>query len=864
MNSLSFIRAHLRQVVVQFILLFLPIVLFFSSLAFLFYYRDTRSALDNLQRIETDKISSQVQLLSSRFEGVTASLEFLALQPEILAYLDSPTPNLLQAVEKKLLLFSSSNKIFHRVELIDARGQQKAVILSKNHIFILQPEIMLTDRKDAAFFQNTLTLAGEQVNTVSLKYGTSNTTPFPAPELLYATPIVSETGLPLGVLAVAHPISLFLEDLKAVSQSSASETILLSATREILGSSAVGSKARHYLQMKPEQTAFLATEWETIREEIFGQFRSQNGLFTFATVCPLQTNSPHTNGGDGENCYENDTTAYLWKEVSHIPASDIAALQREASARIVPFYIIALCITAVVSFLFSVATIHRRIAQKTIVEKAEELRTINDTVANGIIAFDRKGKVVHWNRAAEELFQYSSQEMIDNSIIPLFATLTKRNHQGDMAEFDVEAIYPDTETAEMVARRKDGTTFPLEASFSSFERESGWQTVGIFRDISDRRAMERERRRADKFQSLSVLSGGIAHDFNDLLSAILGSINLINKLKEIPPASQILIEHAEKAARRAKRLTRQLLFFSQDGAIRRKTTSIEPILHEAVEHALHGSTVISNFSIPKDLFLVDIDVDQINQVISNITINAKQAIMGNGAISVLCRNVIAEETEMLPEKYTGKYVEIALHDTGNGISPQDARRMFEPYFTTKKNSSGLGLTIAAAIIDRHDGYITHLSQENMGSTFYIFLPAAVDQHLHMEKRKTAAADKHLRIMVVEDEEILLGITEKTLSYLGHECVPVCSGREAIEMYRQLYKTSTPVDCVIMDLSLANGIGGKETAAAILDMHPEAKIIASSGYANDPVMVDYDDYGFCAAIAKPYEMEELSEIINEIS
>ncbi len=864
MNNLSFIRTYLRQIVVQFVLLFLPIALFFSSLAFLFYYRDTHSALDNLQRIETDKISSQMQLLASRFQGITSSLELLALQPEVLAYLESPTPDLLQAVEKKLLLFSSSNKIFHRVELVDARGQQKAVTLSQNHRFTFVPEVMLTTLNDDAFFQQTLALTGGQVNTTSLKDDVSNITPIPIPELLYATPIISEAGIPLGVLAAAHPISLFLEDLKAVSQSSASETILLSSTREILGSSAVGSKARHYLQLKPGQTTFLAEEWEIIKEEIFGQFQSQNGLFTFGTVCPFQTNSPHTTDGATGNCYENDTIPYLWKEVSHIPASDIAAMQREASGRIVPFYIIALCITAVVSFLFSVTAIHRKIAQKMILEKAEELRAISDAAADGIIAFDRKGTVVHWNRGAEELFQYTTQEMINDSVTPLFATLTKRNHLGDIAQFHVEAIYPATETAEMVGKRKDGTTFPIEASFSSFEKESGWQTVAIFRDISERRTMEKERRRADKYESLSVLSGGIVHDFNDLLSAILGSINLVNKLKEIPPSSQVLIEHAEKAARRAKRLTRQLLFFARDGAIRRKTTSIEPVLHEAVEHALHGSPVISTFSIPDDLFLVDIDVDQINQVISNITMNAKQAIIGNGTISILCRNIIAEETEMLPEKYNGKYIEIALHDTGTGISPQNAAKIFDPYFTSKENSSGLGLPIAAAIIDRHDGYITQRSQENMGSTFYIFLPAAVDQHIHVEKRKTATTDKHLRIMVVEDEEILLGITEKTLSYLGHECVPVSSGREAIEMYRQLYKTGTPVDCVIMDLSLADGIGGKESAAVILDMHPGAKIIASSGYANDPVMVDYDDYGFCAAIAKPYEMEELSEIINESS
>ncbi len=294
-------------------------------------------------------------------------------------------------------------------------------------------------------------------------------------------------------------------------------------------------------------------------------------------------------------------------------------------------------------------------------------------------------------------------------------------------------------------------------------------------------------------------------------------------------------KNAEKAARRAKALTQQLLTFSKDGMPIRKITSLENLIRDSVEYALHGSTVASSFDIPEDLLLVDIDSGQIGQVIQNIVTNSRQAISGSGIINICCRNVESSEVQELPSQFSGKYIEIVVRDSGHGINQAVQSKIFDPYFTTKDHGSGLGLTIAHSIIQRHDGHIIVHSEEDNGTTFKVYLPAAVDQHLPKEKEKKRGKGKRFKIMVVDNEEMLLNIANRMLVHLGHECVCARSAREALDIYKHLWKTGSPVDGVIV----------------------------SSGFSNDPVMVDFDEFGFCAAIAKPFDMDELGEVIEAV-
>ena len=852
------IKIKKKDIIRQFLPIFLPLALFLSCVAALFSYRDMNSSLESLQRSEEEKVTSQVKLLRSKFQAISTDLRLLALRLEFSEYLKNPNRELRQKIENDLLLFSRIKNSFSRVELIDTTGEKLTVIQSVSNKFII-----LADKDPGNILMDPcLTRAMKlPVGTIQTTTSTCGRNPQDDPVLRYSTTITDNNGTTLGLIVLTQPISQFIQELQTLSGYSLSDVLLVSPEGIILGNNIDGAD-RTFPQENSSANIkdIIPAEWKQIEKTVSGQLLTSIGLLTYNTLYPLQGNTGFLQSS--HNTLEGE---FLWKEISHIQHADIHKQQRKNLGRILISYLLALLLLAVGTLLLAGTAVRRKIAEQSAREKAEEIQAINETAANAIIAFDNKRNIVHWNPAAESLFQYSEKEVLEKPITEIIAPSKQKSDFLKLSrKLNIKQNIPrERKTIELYGHRKDGSTFPLDVSFSSFKKDGQWHTVGVFRDISYRVNMEKEILRANKFESLSVLSSGIAHDFNDLLTAIVGNINLAGKLSGTSPESLELLQNAEKAAGRAKRLTQQLLTFSKNGVLIRRTTAVEDVLRDGVDYALHGSSIVSGFSIAKDLLLVDIDSSQIGQVIRNIVTNARQAIPNSGAINIICRNVTAEETEMLPEKFSGRYIEIAIHDTGIGIPADSGRKIFDPYFTTKDHGSGLGLTIADAIIQQHDGYITYFSRENVGTTFYVFLPAAVDQQLPGEKEKKRGAAKHLRILVIDDEDMLLHITGRMLTHLGHESIPARSAREALGLYRHHWKTGPPIDGVIIDLTLSGGMGGKETAGAIFDINAEARIIVSSGYANDPVMVDYDEYGFCAAIAKPFDMAELEEIINDV-
>jgi PAS domain S-box-containing protein len=510
-------------------------------------------------------------------------------------------------------------------------------------------------------------------------------------------------------------------------------------------------------------------------------------------------------------------------------------------------------------------SVKRNRAEETIREREEHLRAINSAAANAIIVIDSNKKVLHWNPAAEKLFHYTSEEVKDKPITAIIAppkhqsTFTKISKKFNIPEKDITG----SKTIELFGYKKDGTEFPVEVSFSAFKSRDHWHTVGIIRDISARKKMEREVLQAQKFESLGGLASGIAHDFNNLLTAITGNINLVRRITNPKDENYELLESAEKAAIRAKSLSQQLLIFSKRGNPVRKTTSITPLVKDSADFALHGSIISCSINIQDDLWLVDIDTGQMSQVIQSLIMNGKEAISGSGAIEISCHNVSDINLPNFPAPIIGNFIQLRIHDTGCGISQKDLPKIFDPYYSTKTNGRGLGLSIVYSIIQKHDGHITVQSEPGLGTTVTIFLPASLDQHQRTTNNDENLQDRHYQIMVIDGEEMLLNIARRMLVHLGHECICVKNSMEAIEIYKHLWKTGSPVDGVIVDLTIPGGMGGKETAGAIYDINPEAKIIVSSGYTNDPVMNDYDEYGFCAAIAKPFDMAELKNTLNSV-
>jgi CheY-like chemotaxis protein len=262
---------------------------------------------------------------------------------------------------------------------------------------------------------------------------------------------------------------------------------------------------------------------------------------------------------------------------------------------------------------------------------------------------------------------------------------------------------------------------------------------------------------------------------------------------------------------------------------------------------------------------VDIDAGQINQVINNLIINAQQAMPAGGTIHIKAENIISPENMAKHGLVVnqGEYVRISIEDSGVGIPPESLGKIFDPYYTTKEQGSGLGLATSHSIIKKHGGYISAKSTPGKGTTFFIYLPASKPSDEIKGSDAKAPYSGKGRILVMDDEAMILDITGELLRNLGYQVEFAKNGGEAVDLYRTAQDLGKPFDAVILDLTVPGGMGGKETIKGLLEIDPETKAIVSSGYSNDPIMAEFKEYGFRGVIVKPYQLTELSHTLHDV-
>ena len=380
--------------------------------------------------------------------------------------------------------------------------------------------------------------------------------------------------------------------------------------------------------------------------------------------------------------------------------------------------------------------------------------------------------------------------------------------------------------------------------------------VSAFVDITERKNMEKEIQRSQKLESLGVLAGGIAHDFNNILTSILGNVSLARmQLHDGEKTEKRLLE-VENSAARAKDLTHQLLTFARGGEPVKKAIDVNGLLREAAGFAIRGSAVRCELTTVDDLLQVEADEGQLNQVIHNLVINAVQSMPDGGTVTVGAKNCA-------PVKGEKSCVEISIADSGTGIPEQHLQRIFDPYFTTKQQGSGLGLAACYSIIKKHGGAISVKSTLGKGSTFYVTLPAWELPDKCEEEMNADPVNDPLRVLVMDDEEPVREILQDMLEELGY--TPECTknGAEAVDLYRKRKEEGVPFSFVILDLTVPGGVGGTEAMTSLLDIDPKVKAVVSSGYSTDPIMASYRDFGFSAVLIKPYRLQDMDKVFLEL-
>ena len=507
----------------------------------------------------------------------------------------------------------------------------------------------------------------------------------------------------------------------------------------------------------------------------------------------------------------------------------------------------------------------KRIEDELSAEK-ERLTVTLRSIGDGVISTDLQGKIISVNKVAEELTGWKEDEAIGKPLTKVFHIVDEFNRKR--CEDPVLKVM---ETGGVVGLAnntiligKDGKEHVIADSGAPI-RDSQNKILGavlVFRDITEKRKMEAELVNAQKLESLGVLAGGIAHDFNNFLTAIIGNLSLAKIDSKPGDKVLVLLNEMEKASLQAKNLTQQLLTFSRGGEPVKKLVTLAELVKDSATFSLRGSNVRCEFSISQDLLPAEVDEGQIGQVINNLVLNADHAMPEGGIIEICAENITltADNKFSLP---AGPYLRTSFRDHGVGIGPDHLPKVFDPYFTTKHKGSGLGLTVAYSIIDKHNGRMTVESELGHGTTFTIYLPASdkpASQPPDEEKRLFIGKGK---ILVMDDEEFIRDLALQMLSKIGYEVSVANDGHEAIEMYRQAQKLGEPFDTVIMDLTIPGGMGGKEAIQKLKKLDPNVKALVSSGYSNDPIMSNFRDYGFEGVVKKPYRIQDMSDALRSV-
>jgi len=500
----------------------------------------------------------------------------------------------------------------------------------------------------------------------------------------------------------------------------------------------------------------------------------------------------------------------------------------------------------------------RKQAAQELWESEEKYRSILESANDGI-GVVQDSYIKYTNPQLASMLGYEVEEIVNRTFPPLIwpeeLSRVKNKYEKHISGEEKLQKY---ETALL---HKNGMKIEVDLNSTLITYEGRPAGLVVLRDITERRQMEQKLQETQRIEALGVLAGGIAHDFNNILTAIMTNISVAKTWGDFDDEVSQVLTDAEAATLRAKDLSQQLLTFAKGGLPIKKPVSAMKMIENTTRFMLSGSNVRCDYDMPDDLWLLDADEGQIGQVLQNLILNADQAMPEGGVINIGAENVILEKDPL--GTGGGRHVKLSIKDQGHGITDRQLSKIFDPFFTTKEKGRGLGLTTAFSIVHRHNGFIHVESEVGVGTTFHVHLPASEAAWPGIEKERKKVFKGSGRILLVDDEEIILRSAAKGLERLGYEVHVAKDGADGITVYEQATKENLPFDVVIMDLTIPGGMGGKEAIQELTKIDAGVKAIVSSGYSEDPVMSRFQDYGFCGVVKKPFTVGDLAEAIENV-
>lgn len=492
--------------------------------------------------------------------------------------------------------------------------------------------------------------------------------------------------------------------------------------------------------------------------------------------------------------------------------------------------------------------------QKKIADERERSAVILRCIREAVVAVDAERRIVLINPAAEDLLGISDEKArgcVVDDVVRLVNPETR------------SPVAPENVTGDVLATALDGVEHMVSDSIGPIVNQDGKMQgmVFVYRDVTAQRNMERDLHNQQRLESLGHLAGGIAHDFNNMLSMILASSTILRRSLPSEGTETNLLQGIEDTCSRASGLTRQLLTFSRGGAPVKVVCNTERLIRDTVEMSLKGGGTRAEFEIQGPLWAAELDPAQVSQVLSNLVLNAREATSDFGNLIIQARNLLPDAVNRRALAH-GTYIEIRVKDDGPGITPSDAELIFDPYYSTKSDHRGLGLSSSYSVVKRHGGLLQLDSAYTGGASFVILLPASPD--LVANDADEAYSGEYAtggHVLVMDDEPRLRELLTDCLVAVECRVETAPDGKAAIDLYTDALERGDPFDVVILDLTVRGGMGGAETLRRLKEVDSKVLAIACSGYANDPIMCDHEKFGFAASIGKPFRFAVLARAVR---
>ncbi len=501
----------------------------------------------------------------------------------------------------------------------------------------------------------------------------------------------------------------------------------------------------------------------------------------------------------------------------------------------------------------------RKQAEEALRESEEKYRILVENADDAILIVQDE-TIKFANSKTEELAGYSAEELwkipFANLIHPDDRAMVSERHKRRLVEKEL----PSTYSFRIINKTGEELWMQLNSVLVNWEGFPA--ALNFLRDITQQKKLEAQLVIAQRMEALGTLAGGIAHDFNNLLMGIQGNASLMLIEKDSGDPDYDKLKNIEQYIQNGADLTRQLLGFARGGKYDAKPTNINDIIKKSSQ--MFGRTrkeIKIHRKYQKDVWTVEVDRGQVEQVLLNFYVNTWQAMPGGGELFLETENATLDENDVKPFAVDpGNYVKISITDTGVGMDEATQQRIFEPFFTTKEMGRGTGLGLAAAygIIKNHGGFIYVYSEKGEGATFIIYLPASETEVIEDKKPLKAVVKGEGTILLVDDEEMIIDVAKQLLEKLGYMVLVARSGKEAISVYG---KNRARIDLIILDMIMPDMSGGN-TYDRLKEINPDIKVLLSSGYSISGQAQEILDRGCNGFIQKPFTMKTLSQKIRE--